>query len=167
MAAIRIFKLGSLAVATVLLGVGAWLAQGALKNLALERRQSAQVQQSLANVQQLMPEVARRERLVRSLQELEAQVDRFGFDPAQWGERRLRRAPEPISRADAAQFLAELDRTQGGAVFVAEVFDIATVSEQAGLFQPPEIGDEGLMLSAHGTLYFKTHGAVQTVGQRP
>ena len=45
----RTLKLVSLALATALLGGGAWLAQGGLKQLARERQQFAQLQQELDN----------------------------------------------------------------------------------------------------------------------
>ena len=80
----------------------------------------------------------------------------MGFDPDQWGERRLRRAQGPATRAEAAQFLGELGRGGAGQIFVADVFDIATVSPEASLFQPPVAGDQGLTLGVSGTLHFQT-----------
>lgn len=84
----RTLKLVSLALATALLGGGAWLAQGGLKQLARERQQFAQLQQELDNARRLLPEVQQREQLVRSIQNVSQQVGRMGFDPSQWGERR-------------------------------------------------------------------------------
>ena len=153
----RTLKLVSLALATALLSGGAWLAQRELRQLAFERRQFAQVQESLDSARRLLPEVEQRERLVRSLHELQVQVDRLGFDPAHWGERRLRRALGPATRVEATQFLTELGHSGAGSIFMAEVFDLATVSPEAGLFHPPETGDQGLTLSASGTLYFPIH----------
>lgn len=167
MNAARTFKLLLLAVATLFLSAGAWLAQSGLKQLAFERRQIAQEQQSLENARRLMPEVQRREQLMHSLRDLEAQVDRLGFDPAQWGERRLRRSPGPATRVEASQFLAELERNVTGSIFVADVFDLATVSEDAGLFLPPQVSDKGLTLSASGTLYFQTRVAAPPLRTLP
>lgn len=152
----RTLKLAALAAATVLLGGGAWLAQSGLKRLAFERQQHAQVQQGLQAARQLLPEVQQRERLVQSLKEVAGQVERMGFDPAQWGERRLRRVQGPATRAEAAQVLGELGRGGAGAIFVADVFDIAAVSPEAGLFHPPQPGDAGLTLAVSGTLHFQT-----------
>ena len=84
----RTLKLVSLALATALLGGGAWLAQGGLKQLARERQQFAQLQQELDNARRLLPEVQQREQLVRLIQNVSHQVGRMGFDPSQWGERR-------------------------------------------------------------------------------
>ena len=53
----RTLKLGSLALATALLGGGAWLAHGGLKQLARERQQFAQLQSELDNARRLLPEV--------------------------------------------------------------------------------------------------------------
>jgi len=154
--AARTLKLVPLALATALLAGGAWLAQSALRQLALERRESAQLQQRLDNARRLIPEVEQRERLVQSLQNVQAQVTRLGFDPAHWGERRLRRAQGPATRVEVSQFLAELERGGMGAIFVADEFDLATVSDGAGLFQTPALDDKGLKLGASGTLYFQT-----------
>lgn len=152
----RTLKLVSLALATSLLGGGAWLAQSGLKQLAQERQQFAQLQQELDNARRLLPEVQQREQLVRSIQSVSQQIGRMGLDPAQWGERRMRRAQGPASRAEAAQFLGEIARGSGGQIFVAEVFDIATVTPDAGLFHSPQPGDQGLTLGVTGTLHFQT-----------
>lgn len=156
MNAARTLKLVPLVLATVLLASGAWLVQGALRQLAFERTDAAQLRQRLDSARQMMPEVERRERLVRSLRNVQAQVDRMGFDPARWGERRLRRPSGPATRVEASQFLAELERGGAGAVFVADEFDLAAVSADAGLFQPPGLDDKGLTLGVGGTLYFRT-----------
>ena len=100
----RTLKLVSLALATALLGGGAWLAQGGLKQLARERQQFAQLQQELDNARRLLPEVPHRAQLVRSIQNVSQHVWRLGFDPSQFGSRRLRRAPGPASRASSASF---------------------------------------------------------------
>ena len=152
----RILKLLALALATALLGAGAWWAQGSLKRLAWERQQFAQLQQELDSARRLLPEVQQREKLVRSINDVAQQVRRMGFDPDQWGERRLRRAQGPATRAEAAEFLGELGRGGAGQIFVADVFDIATVSPEASLFQPPVAGDQGLTLGVSGTLHFQT-----------
>lgn len=152
----RTLKLACLALATALLGGGAWLAQRGLKQLAWERQQFAQLQQGLESARNLVPEVQRREQLVRSIKDVSQQVERMGFDPSQWGERRLRRAVAPATRVEAAQFLGELGRGGAGQVFVADVFEIATVSPEASLFQPPMPGDQGLLLGVTGTLHFQT-----------
>lgn len=86
----------------------------------------------------------------------------MGFDPGQWGERRLRRPQGPATRAEAAQFLAELGRGGAGQVFVADLFDIATVSPGASLFHPPQPGDQGLTLGVSGTLHFQTVSVSQS-----
>lgn len=99
---------------------------------------------------------------MRSIKEVAAQVDRMGFDPSQWGERRLRRAQGPATRAEAAQFLGELGRGGAGQIFVADVFDIATVSSDASLFHPPLPGDQGLTLGVTGTLHFQTVSVSQS-----
>ena len=155
----RILKLLALALATALLGAGAWWAQGSLKRLAWERQQFAQLQQELDGARRLLPEVEQREKLVRSIKDVAQQVQRMGFDPAQWGERRLRRAQGPATRAEAAQFLGEMGRGGAGQIFVADVFDIATVSPGASLFHPPVTGDQGLALGVTGTLHFQTLAA--------
>jgi hypothetical protein len=154
--AARTLKLVSLALATALLAGGAWLVQGALKQLAFERADAAQLQQRLENARRLIPEVEQRERLVRSLDNVQAQVSRMGFDPARWGERRLRRPGGPATRVEASQFLSDLERSGAGAIFVADEFDLAAASPDAGLFQPPGLDDKGLTLAANGTLYFQT-----------
>ena len=41
-------------------------------------------------------------------------------------------------------------------IFVADVFDIATVTPDAGLFHAPQPGDQGLTLGVTGTLHFQT-----------
>lgn len=161
MNATRTFKLVSLALATVLLGGGAWLAQSELKKLAFERQQFAQLQQSLNSARNLMPEVEQRERLVRSLNDVAVQVDRLGFDPSRWGERKLRRPLGPITRVDAAQFMGELGRGGAGSIFVADVFEIATTAPDTGLFHSPQLGDKGLTLGVSGTLYFQTVSVAQ------
>lgn len=152
----RTLKLASLALATALLGGGAWLAQGGLKQLAWERQQFTQLQQELNNARQLLPEVQQREQLVRSIQNVSQQVGRMGFDPSLWGERRLRRTLGAASRAEAAQFLGELGRGGAGQIFVADVFEIATVTSDASLFHPPQPGDQGLTFGVTGTLHFQT-----------
>lgn len=152
----RTVKLGALALATAVLAGGAWMAQSGLKRLAFERQQAAQLRQSLDGARNLMPEVERRERLVQSLTQVAQQVDRLGFDPSQWGERKLRRSVAPATRVEAAQFLGELGRGGAGSIFVADLFEVATVSPEAGLFKAPEPGDKGLTLGASGTLYFQT-----------
>lgn len=157
----RTLKLVALALATALLGAGAWLAHSGLKRLAWERQQFSQLQLGLDNARRLMPEVQRREQLVRSINDVALQVDRMGFDPSHWGERRLRRAQGPATRLDAAQFLGELGRGGAGQIFVADVFDIATVSPDASLFLPPLPGDQGLALGVSGTLHFQTVSATQ------
>lgn len=156
----RTLKLVSLALATALLGGGAFLAHKGLKRLAFEQQQQAQLQQSLDNARRLIPEVQQREQLVRSIKDVAQQVDRLGFDPAQWGERKLRRALGPATRVEAAQFLGELGRGGAGAIFVADMFDLATVSSEASLFHPPQPGDQGLMLGVSGTLHFQTASAL-------
>ena len=75
----RTLKLVSLALATALLGGGAWLAQGGLKQLARERQQFAQLQQELDNARRLLPEVQQREQLVRSIQNVSQQVGRMAL----------------------------------------------------------------------------------------
>ncbi|MFN3437366.1 MAG: hypothetical protein ACK41V_06720 [Acidovorax sp.] len=162
MNATRTLKLVLLALATALLGGGAWMAHKGLKQLAWERQQFAQLQLGLDNARRLIPEVQQREQLVRSIKEVAAQVDRMGFDPSQWGERRLRRAQGPATRAEAAQFLGELGRGGAGQIFVADVFDIATVSSDASLFHPPLPGDQGLTLGVTGTLHFQTVSVSQS-----
>lgn len=159
MNASRTLKLVPLVLATALLASGAWLVQGAIKQLAFERADAAQLSQRLERAHQLLPEVERRERLVRSLNDVQAQVSRMGFDPARWGERRLRRPSGPATRVEAAQFLSELERGGAGAVFVADEFDLAAVSPDAGLFQSPAPDDKGLILGVSGALYFQTASA--------
>lgn len=161
MNATRTFKLVTLALATALLGGGAWLAQGEFRKLAFERQQFAQLQQSLNSARNLMPEVEQRERLVRSLKDVAVQVDRLGFDPSRWGERKLRRPLGPASRVEAALFMGELGRGGAGSIFVADVFEIATASSDTGLFHAPLPGDKGLTLAASGTLYFQTVSVAQ------
>ncbi len=156
----RTLKLVSLALATALLGGGAFMAHKGLKRLAFEQQQQAQLQQSLDNARRLIPEVQQREQLVRSIKDVAQQVDRLGFDPAQWGERKLRRSLGPATRVEAAQFLGELGRGGAGAIFVADMFDLATVSSEASLFHPPQPGDQGLMLGVSGTLHFQTVSAL-------
>ena len=53
----RTLKLLSLALATVLLGGRAWLAQGWLTQLARERQQFAQLQHELNNARRLFPDL--------------------------------------------------------------------------------------------------------------
>ena len=163
MAAVRMLKLLSLALATALLSVGAWSVQSELKQLAFERNQYAQAQQSLQGARQLLPAVEEREQLMRSLKDLESQVTRLNFDPLHWSERRLRRSAGPASRVQAEQFLAELGRGGAGAIFITDVFDLATVSPDAGLFHPPEAGDKGLSLSASGSLHFRNSSAASPI----
>ncbi len=167
MNATRTLKLASLALATALLGGGAWLAQSGLKRLAFERQQHGQLQLALDNARRLMPEVQQREQLVRSIKDVALQVDRMGFDPSQWGERRLRRSQGPATRAEAAQFLGELGRGGAGAIFVADLFDIATVSPEASLFTSPLPGDQGLVLGVSGTLHFQTVSVSQPFRVKP
>ena len=57
---------------------------------------------------------------------------------------------------EAAQFLGELGRGGAGSIFVADLFEVATLSPETGLFQMPQPGDKGLTLGASGTLYFQT-----------
>ncbi len=161
MNATRTFKLVTLALATALLGGGAWLAQSEFKKLAFERQQFAQLQQSLNSARNLMPEVEQRERLVRSLKDVSVQVDRLGFDPSRWGERKLRRPLGPVTRVEAAQFMGELGRGGAGSIFVADVFELATASSDTGLFHSPQPGDKGLTLAVSGTLYFQTVSVAQ------
>ncbi|EER59388.1 hypothetical protein AcdelDRAFT_3039 [Acidovorax delafieldii 2AN] len=163
----RTLKLAALALATALLGGGAWLAQSGLKRLAWERQQFAQLQLELDNARRLLPEVQQREQLVRSLKDVAQQVERMGFDPSRWGERRLRRAQGPATRVEAAQFLGDLGRGGAGQIFVADVFDIATVSPEAGLFQPPLAGDQGLTFGVTGTLHFQTVSVSQSPRMAP
>ncbi len=153
---VRVIKLVALAGATVLVGAGAYMAQAGLTTLALERQQAAQVQARLEAARRLLPEVDKREALSRSVKEVTAKVNETGFDPAQWGERRIRRALGAVSRVDAAQFLSELRAGGRGALFVAESFELAAVSKDAGLFNSPDAGDQGLSLGVTGTLHFKT-----------
>lgn len=164
MAANRMFKLLSLAAATVLLSVGAWSVQTELRQLAVERSQHAQAQQSLQGARQLLPAVQEREQLMRALKDLEVQVDRVHFDPAHWSERRLRRSPGPATRVEASQFLAQLGHGTAASIFIADVFEIATLSSDAGLFHAPDAGDKGLSLGASGSLYFQTLFAASPAG---
>jgi hypothetical protein len=143
----------------MLLGGGAWLAQRGLTQLALERQQSAQVRAELQNARGLLPEVEKRERLVQAVQNMTRQVDSMGLDPAQWQEHRLRRTPAPATRLEAVEFLGTLKRNSENAVFVADIFEIATVTENAGLFHTPQSGDLGLTLSVSGTFHFRTASA--------
>lgn len=159
MNSVRVIKLVALAGATVLMGAGAYMAQGGVTTLALERQQSAQVSARLEAARRLLPEVDKREALSRSVKEVTAKVSETGFDPSQWGERRIRRAPGAVSRVDAVQFLAELRAGGRGALFVAESFDLAVVSKDAGLFNTPAVGDQGLSLGVAGTLHFKIAAA--------
>ena len=152
----RTVKLGALALATAVLAGGAWMAQSGLKQLTFERQQAVQLRQSMDAARRLMPEVEQRERLLKSLEQVAKQVERLGFDPSQWGERKLRRNLSAATRVEASQFLGELGRGGAGAVFVADVFEIATASPETGLFQAPQPGDKGLTLGASGTLYFQT-----------
>lgn len=153
---IRTFKLAALAGATVLLAFGAWTAQNGLKTLARERQQAASTQASLANARQLVPEVERRERMAASVEALAQEVQRLGFDPAQWGERRIRRLSAPATRQEAAQLLGDLG---SGSLFVSDTFELAVASHGAGLFHPPRPGDQGVTLAYSGTLHFKSADA--------
>lgn len=157
----RTLKLVALALATALLAGGAWQAQSGLKRLAFERQQSALLQQSLESARSLMPEVQQRERLVRSLKDVAQEVNRLGFDPSHWGERKLRRPLGAATRVETSDFLGELGRGGPGSIFVADLFDIATASPETGLFQQPQPGDQGLTLGVSGTLYFQTVSVAQ------
>ena len=150
------FNLVALAFSTALLAGGAWQAQSGLKRLASERQQSALLRQSLESARILMPEVQQRERLARSLKDVAQEVDRLGFDPSHWSERKLRRPQGVASRVEVSAFLDELGRGGAGSIFVADLFDIATGSQETGLFQQPQPGDQGLTLGVSGTLYFQT-----------
>jgi hypothetical protein len=152
----RTHRLVALALGTALLGGGAWQAHDGLKQLTWERKQSARLQSELANARALLPEVEQREKLLRSIKEVSLKVERIGFDPSHWGERKLRRPEGPATRAEASQFLDELGRGSTGQVFLADVFDIAAVSAGASLFLPPLPGDQGLNLGVTGTLHFQT-----------
>lgn len=162
----RRLSLVALGLATALLGAGAWLAQSGLQRLALQRQQSAQWMQGMQQARALMPEVEQRERLARSISDLDSQARRLGVDPAHWASRRLRQPQGVVTRVAAADFLNELAQAGTGAIFVADAFDIAMQSAGAGLFHAPQTGDEGVTLGASGTLYFQT--ARPTVaGARP
>lgn len=155
----RTFKFLLLTCATVLLGGGAWLAQRGLTQLGLERQQSAQVRAELQNARGLLPEVEKRERLMQAVQNMSRQVDNMGLDPAQWQEHRLRRPQGPATRLEAVQFLSTLRQGGENTVFVADIFDIATITGDAGLFHIPQPGDLGLTFSVSGTLHFRTASA--------
>ena len=150
----RAARLVALAVATVLLAVGAWIARDGLQQLAAERREAAQVAARTGALRAVMPEVARREEYARLASQAQQAADRRGFDPAGWAQRRINRNATPVSRTEAAELLRQMGAGGGERFFSAESFELAVLSREAGLFTPPAADDKGLLLAVNGTLYF-------------
>lgn len=151
----RTLKLVALGLATAFLGGGIWFAYGGFEHLARERQQAAQLQRELDNAKRILPEVLLREQLVKDIAKVSQQVERMGFDPSQWGERKLRRAKGPISRTEAGKFLRELGHGGSGQIFVADAFDLSTVTPDGSLFHSPLPGDQDLVLEVTGALHFQ------------
>jgi hypothetical protein len=159
MPTVRLMNLLALAAATALLAVGAWVMQSGVRIWQLERGQAAAVQARLQGARALLPEIERREAMARQVTALSEQVARTGFDPAQWGERRIRRSLTSAPRVDVARFIDQLAHTSSGSLLVADYFELNTVSKGGGLFQVPAAGDEGLALGLTATQYFQSNRA--------
>ena len=154
MSARRNFKLGLLALATVLLAAGVWTARDSVQTLARERNQVALAQARLDAVKVLMPKLESRERFAGRIVQLQAQATQAGFDPSQWAQRRIQRTVAPLSRREVQEQLAQLGTAEGGRLMAAESFELAVLSRDAGLFNVPANDDRGLTFAVNGTLYF-------------
>lgn len=150
----RIFKLAALGLATTLLAAGAWTARDGLQKLAQERRQVALMSAQLAAAQQLLPQVEKREQFAKLKARVQAQAGQAGFDPAQWGQRRIVRTSGALSRREVQEQLAQLSASGSGRLLAADSFELSVLSSEAGLFTPPAADDKGLSLAINGTLYF-------------
>lgn len=150
----RTLGLIALGAATALAGAAAWVARDGLKALALERRAASATVGRLASARQLLPEIEKRELYGRQTREAIVHARELGFDPTAWAERRITRVAGPLTRGEASELLRQIGAGGGRRLFAADSFDLAASSPNAGLFTPPEQGDQGFHLAVNGTLYF-------------
>ena len=154
----RTWGLIALGVATALLAVGVLLARQGLSSLAQQRRDAANIEARLTAARQVLPEVQRREQYVQQALALSAQAKALGLDAGHWGERKVSRISGSITRRDAADLLQQISADGHQRLFIADGFDLAVLSRDAGVFTPPAADDKGYNLALSGTLYFPMTG---------
>lgn len=164
MAWTRWLQLGALAAATVALAAAAWLWQHRWQALRQAQDQHQNAAQRNAQAQSLLPELQRREQLATQVQDLSSRMVAQGFEPAHWGQRRIRQPLTDMSRLDAVRLLDALAPRGASSVLVAEQFELGVLSPEAGLFQTPAAGDPGVQLGLSATQFVQLH---RPSGSRP
>jgi homoserine acetyltransferase len=155
MQTLRWIRFALLAAATGLLLATAWYGQAHWSAWRQAQMQALQARQSWQAAQGLLPELQRREAMASQVQALTSALAQNHFDRSQWGERRIRRPLSEATRVDAAAFLQALQPPGVPSILVAEQFDLGVRSKDAGLFNPPQPGDEGVQLALTATQYFQ------------
>ena len=150
----RLLKLAALGAATLLLAAGAWKARSGLQQLAFEQRQVMLGEARIAAAKNLIPNVEQHERFAQLADQAQAQAGLAGLDASQWAQRRIQRTSAMLSRTEAQEQLVQIGANGKGQLMVAEGFELAVLSQNAGLFTQPAADDAGLMLSINGTVYF-------------
>lgn len=147
----RLIVLGG---ATVLMAVAAWMAYSSVERLQNARTRTASARNELTQLRAQIPAVEQHERFARERAEIAALIEKSGFDPATWTNRRVQRSGAVLSRADAEMLLQQQVGVGPNQWFAAEHFDVAVTSADAGLFTPAKADDRGFNVNLAGTVYF-------------
>ena len=149
----RYLQLGALALATLALVVGAWMAEGSMTELTSQQQVLRMQEMRLADASRQSDDIARREAYIQRGMELQEQALAMHAQPEFWAQQRVsvRQGVQP--HGEVNHTLAQL-QTNKQRMFVADTFELSVTTDNEGLFQPPSATSRGILLSLTGDLYF-------------
>lgn len=162
LARLQMSRRGSLLVFGVTLGALVFAAiwfSTARSNLAQAYALVGDRQQTLAQTQQLRQEAQLQVRFATEARKLLAEAESAGFNPADWGERRIGVSQTQMSRGEINDLLSGTSRS-GSRIFGADAFELSVTRPDEGLFDVP-LDRQPLSLSVRGTLLFRTRNQAQ------
>jgi hypothetical protein len=148
----RSLRLGLLALALLILLIGAWVAHSGLLQLNQVRREANQVRQRLGATESEMIAAKRHAQRVELARRLVDQAHAQGFEPARWVERKVNLRSAGMGRRDANGLLNET-RVDARTLFLPDNFDVAVLDARGSLFDPPGKDDRGLSVTLRGVFY--------------
>ncbi|MBS7456791.1 hypothetical protein [Coralloluteibacterium stylophorae] len=147
-------------IALAALVVAAGWFTSARAGLAQAYATAGNARQALAEARVREQEARLRVDYARSARALTAEAEALGLAPRAWGERLINVRQSQLMRADAADLLASIARTDAR-IFGAEAFELAVTKPEEGLFDPPaaDARPVPVHLTLRGTLLFRTQDA--------
>lgn len=147
----RLIVLGG---ATVLLAIAAWAAYSSVARLQDARTRTASARTELQQLRSQLPVVEQHERFAQERAEITALIEKSGFDPAAWTNRRVQQSGALLTRIETEKLMQQQVGVGANQWFAADHFDVSVASANAGLFTPAQADDRGFNVNMAGMVFF-------------